>query len=107
MSIDFKDAYYIPLNLQYRKYLRFHIQGQSYQFKALPFGLSTAPMEFTTVVKEVKLMAQIKGIRIHQCLNNICHIQIPSYLSPGYTDPSGSLSGTKVDNEYRQIRMGT
>ena len=44
-SIDFKDAYcHIPIHSQSRKYMRFHIQGQSYQFKALPFGLSTAPM---------------------------------------------------------------
>ena len=43
-SIDFKDAYFhIPIQEQSRKYLRFHIQGQAYQFKALPFGLSTAP----------------------------------------------------------------
>ena len=39
------------------KYLEFHIQGQSCQFKALPFGLSTAPIEFNVVAKEVKLMA--------------------------------------------------
>ena len=65
-SIDFKDAYFhIPIQEQSRKYLRFHIQGQTYQFKALPFGLSTAPMEFTVVAKEVKLMAIHKGIRIH------------------------------------------
>ena len=38
-SIDFKDAYFhIPIQEQSRKYLRFHIQGQTYQFKALPFG---------------------------------------------------------------------
>ena len=48
----------------------FHIQGQSYQFKALPFGLSTAPMEFTVVAKEVKLMALRQGIRIHQYLDD-------------------------------------
>ena len=57
-SIDFKDAYFhIPIQEQSRKYLRFHIQGQAYQFKALPFGLSTAPLEFTMIPKEVKLMA--------------------------------------------------
>ena len=50
--------------------MRFHIQGQSYQFKALPFGLSTAPMEFTVVAKEVKLMALRQGIRIHQYLDD-------------------------------------
>ena len=37
---------------------------------ALPFGLSTAPMEFTVVAKEVKLMALQKGIRIHQYLDD-------------------------------------
>ena len=50
--------------------MRFHIQGQSYQFKALPFGLSTAPMEFTVVAKEVKLVALQRGIRIHQYLDD-------------------------------------
>ena len=49
---------------------RFHLQGQTYQFKALPFGLSTAPLEFTVVAKEVKLMAIHKGIRIHQYLDD-------------------------------------
>ena len=70
-SIDFKDAYFhIPIHSQSRKYMHFHLQGRSYQFKALPFGLSTAPMEFTVVSKEVKLMALQKGIRIHQYLDD-------------------------------------
>ena len=68
-SIDFRDAYFhIPIQEQSRKYLRFHVQGQTYQFKALPFSLSTAPLEFTVVAKEVKLMATQKGIRVHQYL---------------------------------------
>ena len=70
-SIDFKDAYFhIPIQEQSRKYLRFHVQGQIYQFKALPFDLSTAPLEFTVVAKEVKLMATFEGIRIHQYLDD-------------------------------------
>ena len=70
-SIDFKDAYFhIPIQEQSRKFLRFHVQGQTYQFKALPFGLSTAPLEFTVVAKEIKLMAIHKGIRIHQYLDD-------------------------------------
>ena len=70
-SIDFKDAYFhIPIQEQSIKYLRFHVQGQTYQFKALPFGLSTAPLEFTVIAKEVKLMASHKGIRIHQYLDD-------------------------------------
>ena len=64
-SIDFKDAYFhIAIHSQSRKYMRFHVQGRSYQFKAQPFSLSTAPMEFTVVAKEVKLMALQRGIRI-------------------------------------------
>ena len=70
-SIDFQDAYFhIPIQEQSRKYLRFHVRGRTYQFKALPFGLSTAPLEFTVVAKEVKLMATHKGIRIHQYLDD-------------------------------------
>ena len=70
-SIDFKDAYFhIPIQEQSRKYLRFHVEGQTYQFKALPFGLSTAPLEFTVVAKEVKLMATHRGIRIHHYLDD-------------------------------------
>ena len=61
-SIDFKE--------QSRKYLRFHVQGLTYQFKALPFGLSIAPLEFTVVAKEVKLMAIHKGVRIRQYLDD-------------------------------------
>ena len=69
-SIDFRGAYFhIPIHSQSRKYMRFHLQSQSYQFKALPFGLSTAPMEITVVAKEITLMALQRGIRIHQYLD--------------------------------------
>ena len=70
-SLDFSDAYFhIPIAQRSRKYLRFFLFNQTFQFTALPFGLATAPLEFTKVVKEVKLMAQARGIRIHQFLDN-------------------------------------
>ena len=70
-SLDFSDAYFhIPINPRSWKFLRFHLNNQSYQFTSLPFGLSTAPLEFTKVVKEVKLMAQARGIQIHQYLDD-------------------------------------
>ena len=41
-SLDFSDAYfYIPISPNSRKFLRFHYQDQTFQFQALPFGLST------------------------------------------------------------------
>ena len=70
-SVDFKDAYFhVPINRQSRKYMRFQIQDKTYQFKALPFGLSTAPREFTMIAKEVKWLALRRGIRIHQYLDD-------------------------------------
>ena len=61
VSIDLTDAYiHIPI----------HKKSQMYQFWALPFGIATAPLEFTRVVKEVKLMLQNRGIRIHQYLDD-------------------------------------
>ena len=70
-TLHFKDTYFhIPINPQSRKCLHFHIQDQSYQFKLLQFVLSTAAMEFMTVVKKVKLMAQNKVTRINQNLDN-------------------------------------
>ena len=46
-SIDLKDAYFhVPVKSAARKYLRFFHDSQTYQFKALPFGLTSAPQEF-------------------------------------------------------------
>ena len=70
-TLDFSDAYFhIPINKRSRKYLRFFLNKQTFQFTALPFRLATAPLEFTKVVKKVKLMAQARGIRIHQYLDD-------------------------------------
>ena len=41
-----------------------------FQFRALPFGVATAPLEFTRIVKEVKLVAQARNLRIHQYLDD-------------------------------------
>ena len=70
-SLDFSDAsFHIPIAPRSTKYLRFFLFQQTFQFTALPFGLATAPLEFTKIVKEVKLMAQAMGIRIHQYLDD-------------------------------------
>ena len=96
MSIDFKDAYFhIPIQNLSRKYLHFHVQGQSYQFKALSFGQSTAPLEFAVVVKEVKLMAFHKGIRVHQYLET---------CFPAYTNYSSSVSGAGLDGKQENLK---
>ena len=62
----------------------FHVQGQSYQFKAPRFGLSTAPMKFTVLVKDVELMAVHKGITTSS-------IQTTGWSEPNTTKPIYSI----------------
>ena len=68
VSIDLTDAYFhIPIHEKSQHLLRFHVARKT--FRALPFGIATAPLEFSQVVKEVKLMLQNRGVRIHQYLD--------------------------------------
>ena len=70
-STDLADAYlHIPIHPNSRKYQRFCHRSQVFQFTSLPFGLATAPQVFTMIVKEVKLMALSRGIRLHQYLDD-------------------------------------
>ena len=70
-SIGLSDAYlHIPIHPHSKKYLRFCHRYQVFQFSSLPFGLSTAPQVFTMIVKEVKLTALSRGLRLHQYLDN-------------------------------------
>lgn len=64
-SIDLKDAYFhVPVCPDHRPFLRFAFQGQAYQFKVLPFGLSLSPRVFTRVVGAALSPLQLSGIKI-------------------------------------------
>ena len=70
-SIDLTDAYfYVPVHPQSQKYLRFQTKKGVFQFWAFPFGVATASLEFTRIVKEVKLIVLARNLRIHQYLDN-------------------------------------
>ena len=70
-SLDLKDAYFqIPIHGSSRKLLRFMSEGTVYQFKALCFGLSTAPQVFTRVFAAVSAWAQARGIRLLRYLDD-------------------------------------
>ena len=70
-SIDLSNAYlHIPIHPNSRKYLRFCHRSQVFQFTSLSFGLATAPQVFTMIVKEVKLMALSRRLKLHQYLDN-------------------------------------
>ena len=71
VPIDLKDVYFHALiHKDLQHVLRFHVDGQSYQFKALPFWLATAPLEFTQVVREANLILQSRRIHVQQYLDD-------------------------------------
>lgn len=42
-TIDLKDRDHVPICRAHWQFLRFAFQGQAYEFKVLPFGLSLSP----------------------------------------------------------------
>lgn len=65
-SIDLKDAYFhVPMKKSFQKYLRFTCQGRVFQFVALPFGLTIAPLIFTKIMRAVIGYLHKRGLQIH------------------------------------------
>ena len=65
ISMDMKDAYFhVPIHQASRPYLRFMFNRKVYQFKALCFGLSTAPQVFTRVLAPLGKIIHLAGFRI-------------------------------------------
>ena len=84
VSIDLRDAYFhIPIHPDYQKFLRFAVsESEAYQFRALPFGLSTAPRIFTMVLREMAQHLHCRGIKIHLYLDDwLIRSQDPVTLS--------------------------
>lgn len=53
-TIDLKDAYFfVRVNTNSRKYLRFVFENILYEFICLPFGLCSALYMFTTLMKPI------------------------------------------------------
>ena len=70
-SIDLKEAYLqVPIHPSSRHLLRFVFRSKVYQFKALCFGLSTAPQVFTRVMAPVSAILHSMGIRMRRYLDD-------------------------------------
>jgi hypothetical protein len=64
VSLDLKDAYlHVPIYPSHRPFLRFAFQGKVYQFRVLPFGLSSAPRVFTHVLEPLVKVLHTRGIQ--------------------------------------------
>ena len=71
-SVDLKSAFYhIEIQEEFRKYLGIEWEGASYQFNALPFGLSVAPYLLTRLMKSViKYWRENHGLRLVQMMDD-------------------------------------
>ena len=71
ISVDLTDAFFhIPIHRESRHLLRFSYRGKVFQYKALPFGLKTAPWIFTRTVSQIQAMPEMKDIPIHFYLDD-------------------------------------
>ncbi|XP_048756253.1 uncharacterized protein LOC125667016 [Ostrea edulis] len=70
-SLDLTDAYFhVPIAPAYRKFLRLVWEGKVYAFRAMPFGLSTAPLVFTKNFQTVVAYLHSQSIFIHTYLDD-------------------------------------
>ena len=70
-TIDLKDAYlHIAIHPEHRRYLAFRYQEVDYQFRVLPFGLSTAPRVFTRVTRTIVAFLRRQGISIFSYIDD-------------------------------------
>ncbi|KAJ1135717.1 hypothetical protein NDU88_002152 [Pleurodeles waltl] len=71
VSVDLQDAYFhIPILKSHRRYLRFVVESQHFQFAVLPFDLTSAPRVFTKVMSVVAAELRRKGIAIFPYLDD-------------------------------------
>ena len=82
LKVDLKDAYLcVPMAKQHQKYLKFRWGEKLYQFQCLPFGLASAPRDFTKVMKPIVGLLRGLGVRMVVYLDDILLInQDPEIL---------------------------
>ena len=71
VSLDLQDAYLqVPVHHDSRHHLRFVVEGRTYQFRVLCFGLTTAPQVFTRIMAPVSAILHKYGVRMLRYLDD-------------------------------------
>ena len=71
-KLDIKDAYvHVPVAPEFQKFLAFLFNGRLFFFRALPFGLSTAPYLFSKMVAYPISLLRERGIKILAYLDDL------------------------------------
>lgn len=94
--------------------LRFVMVGQHYQYTALPFDLSSAPIIFTKCMALMTAVPQIRGIHVFLYLDNwlergklrtspfVCPVYITPFQSSGSDFEQGKVDiNTSLKNQVR------
>ena len=64
-SLDLKDAYlHVPIRSNLHKFLALTCWGKLFFFRALPFGLATAPWLFSSLMEAVLAKLRVRGFNI-------------------------------------------
>ena len=105
LKLDLKDAYLtVPIHQNHRKYLRFHWQGQIWQFQVLSFGLNRTPCTFTKLANSLNITSagcesdHIPGRYApdgKECPGSQCSLE----------GSSGDFSGTGVCRQLEEERI--
>jgi hypothetical protein len=62
-KVDLRDAYWhVPIDPAFRSYLAFRWHNQMFEFRAMPFGFSTAPAAFTSLMNFPLTLLREKGV---------------------------------------------
>ena len=70
-SVDLADAYlHVPVHPLDRRFLSFQLEGETFQFRALPFGLSTAQRVFTRITRVLAAFLRRRGVQIFMYLDD-------------------------------------
>ncbi|KAL1920713.1 uncharacterized protein VTP21DRAFT_1090 [Calcarisporiella thermophila] len=73
IKVDLSDAYLtIPIHQKSPKFLSFRHRGETYSFKAMPFGLASAPRIFSKLMKDALEPLRKQGMRLTFYLDDIC-----------------------------------
>lgn len=70
-TIDLKESYFLIPVGEDKRYLRFYFQSNIFEFNALPFGICSAPMTFTKILKPVISLLRSKGFKSVVYLDDI------------------------------------
>ena len=105
ISLDLTEAYLlIPLFPKHRKYLRFCIAGQCFQWKCLCFEPSSAPQVFTKIVAVVAVHLHAQNIRLASYLDDWFSSKPDmKTTSSRQREMSKSFDVTRLDNQQRKI----